>query len=319
MTKYPTYDELPIDPSYPPHTAWGVFGKDDNLGTLNLLTEEIAAKAAQENVKRGAVFSLNWHLESPSPPLFNRTSIQHHIRDRGSSKKFDDVYDNFNTQSSTQFDGLRHVCHMSSGRFYNNVSADDIVGPNSTGRLGIHHMAQRGIAGRGVLLDYGRWCERNGKQVNPLSRHVITVNELEQVAKDQEVEFQKGDILLLRTGWMAAYEREGDRLSDIMDLAKPECIGVEACQDTYRWVWNNRFAAVAGDHVAFEAFPPKDWNDSCHAQFLGGFGMPIGEMFYLEKLAEDCAKDGRYTCLFTSAPLNKYQGVATPPNALCMK
>lgn len=44
MTKYPTYDELPIDPSYPPNTAWGVFGKDDNLGTLNLLTEERAAK-----------------------------------------------------------------------------------------------------------------------------------------------------------------------------------------------------------------------------------------------------------------------------------
>lgn len=47
--------------------------------------------------------------------------------------------------------------------------------------------------------------------------------------------------------------------------------------------------------------------------------MPIGEMFYLEKLADECAQDGVYEFLFTSAPLNKYKGVATPPNAICIK
>lgn len=39
----PTFDQLPISPEYPPHTAWGVWGKEDNLGTLNLLTEERVA------------------------------------------------------------------------------------------------------------------------------------------------------------------------------------------------------------------------------------------------------------------------------------
>lgn len=53
--------------------------------------------------------------------------------------------------------------------------------------------------------------------------------------------------------------------------------------------------------------------------FLGGFGMPIGELLYLDALAEDSAKDGVYTYFFTSAPLNKERGVASPPNALCMK
>jgi hypothetical protein len=53
--------------------------------------------------------------------------------------------------------------------------------------------------------------------------------------------------------------------------------------------------------------------------FLGGWGMPIGEMFYLEKLAADCEKDNVYTFFFTSAPLNKENGVASPPNALCIK
>jgi hypothetical protein len=55
------------------------------------------------------------------------------------------------------------------------------------------------------------------------------------------------------------------------------------------------------------------------AMFLGGWGMPIGEMFFLEKLAEDCDKDKVYTFFFTSAPLNKEKGVASPPNALCIK
>ena len=44
MTKIPAYDELPIDPNSPESSAWGVFGKEDNLGTLNLLTEERVAK-----------------------------------------------------------------------------------------------------------------------------------------------------------------------------------------------------------------------------------------------------------------------------------
>ena len=39
----PSYDQLPIDPKYPPKTAWGIWGEDDNYGTLNLLTEERVA------------------------------------------------------------------------------------------------------------------------------------------------------------------------------------------------------------------------------------------------------------------------------------
>lgn len=36
----PTYDQLPINPKYPKGTAWGVWGDDDNIGTVNLLTPE---------------------------------------------------------------------------------------------------------------------------------------------------------------------------------------------------------------------------------------------------------------------------------------
>lgn len=45
MAKLPAYDNLPIDRTKAPDSsAWGVFGENDNLGTLNLLTEERVAK-----------------------------------------------------------------------------------------------------------------------------------------------------------------------------------------------------------------------------------------------------------------------------------
>jgi hypothetical protein len=43
----PTFDQLPIDPKHPPQTAWGLWGEDDNLGTLNLLTEERVANVSK--------------------------------------------------------------------------------------------------------------------------------------------------------------------------------------------------------------------------------------------------------------------------------
>ena len=48
-------------------------------------------------------------------------------------------------------------------------------------------------------------------------------------------------------------------------------------------------------------------------------GLPLGEMFALDALADDCALDGRYEFLITSAPLNLPHGVASPPNALAVK
>ena len=45
--KLPTFDELPNFHQYT-GCAWDVWGKDDELGTVNLLTDEVAAEAAKE-------------------------------------------------------------------------------------------------------------------------------------------------------------------------------------------------------------------------------------------------------------------------------
>jgi hypothetical protein len=48
------------------------------------------------------------------------------------------------------------------------------------------------------------------------------------------------------------------------------------------------------------------------------WGTPIGELWDLEKLAETCKKENKYSFFLTSAPLNVWGGVASPPNALAI-
>lgn len=55
----PTFDELPSFHNFK-GCAWDVWGKDDELGTINLLTPDVVARAAQEEIRLGRTVSLNW-------------------------------------------------------------------------------------------------------------------------------------------------------------------------------------------------------------------------------------------------------------------
>jgi hypothetical protein len=81
-TSYPKFTELPLDPSHPRHSAWGLWGKDDELGTLNHLTPERTVAAAKE-VKKGLRFGLNWALEQMDYTGGFRDTIKHEIFEIG--------------------------------------------------------------------------------------------------------------------------------------------------------------------------------------------------------------------------------------------
>ncbi len=55
-----------------------------------------------------------------------------------------------------------------------------------------------------------------------------------------------------------------------------------------------------------------------HDNLIALFGMPVGEMFDLDELADICQKLRKWSFFFTSAPLNFPGGVASPPNAICV-
>lgn len=49
----PSYDSLPLREGDPHHSAWGLYGDNDELGTLNRLTDERVAAAAKNEIQKG--------------------------------------------------------------------------------------------------------------------------------------------------------------------------------------------------------------------------------------------------------------------------
>lgn len=126
-----------------------------------------------------------------------------------------------------------------------------------------------------------------------------------------------GDVLLVRTGWHAQLATlPADRLAACQAVMPHHFGGVEQSEEVLRWIWS-RFAAVAGDQPSFEVWPSqRDW--SLHEVLLAGWGCPIGELFWLEDLAETCRREGRWSFFVTSEPCNVPGGVASPPNILAI-
>ena len=86
------------------------------------------------------------------------------------------------------------------------------------------------------------------------------------------------------------------------------------------WLWNNRIAAIATDCPAVEPLPTDFLDEGAlHYRALPLLGLPLGELFVLAPLAEDCARDQRYEFMVVSAPLNVEGGIASPPNAVAIK
>ena len=317
----PSYDQLPIREGAPAGAAWGVFGDEDQVGTINLLTPERVVQAA-DFVRSGRIFALNLPIDIPDPPLFTRGKHRHVIK-QFASYILDDYLDNFYPQASSQWDALSHVKHPRLGA-YNGIADSDITGYGGS-KLGIDNLARRGIAGRGILADVARYYERQGKQqLDCATNDVVPLEDLLATLEAQGTKMWPGDVLLVRVGWTKAYlAMSQEQKSELARETKSP--GIEGSQRTAKWLWEQHFAAVASDSPGLEAIPPPnvsdfmEANDLLHFHMLSFFGMPIGEMWNLEELAEDCASDNRYEFFFTSAPLNIPGGIGSPPNALAIK
>lgn len=314
--RLPSFDQLPVVAGAPPQSAWWLFGEEDQVGLFNLQTPARIVEAAGL-VRKGSVFPLNWELELPGPPLFGRGSPRHTILGAGPGR--DDVIDNFFPQASSQWDSLVHVGHPVHG-FYNGVGEDEITGRPGT-RGGIENWARRGIAGRGVLLDMARHFERAGRPYDPSTAYRIQVEELEACRAAQGLEIRAGDVLMVRTGWMAWYLQQDALVRrGLANTATLQAPGLQAGEAMARYLWDLHIVAAASDCPALEAWPPTAQTGGfLHHYLIGLFGMAIGELWDLERLAADCAADGSYEFLFVSAPLNKLGGVGSPPNALAIK
>ncbi|TGO39147.1 hypothetical protein BHYA_0059g00110 [Botrytis hyacinthi] len=312
----PSFSSLPLQASGPRGNAWGLHGPTDQLGCLNRLTPENTIEAAKE-IKYGIRISTDWALDKPKVPCFGRVQFEQKIIHKSPRTVNDDVLV-LNTQSSSQWDGFRHFGYQDAKVYFNGCTQEEIH--NST-RNGIDVWVENGgIVGRGVLLDYAYWAESQGRTVNPLTTIKIPLSEIKAVAEAQNVTFRSGDILFIRTGYLRAFEAlSSSEAATLATASKMTTIGLEACPEVLEWLWSHEFSAAAGDQPALESLPFNLTNQHwMHEWLLAGWGMPIGELFDLERLGEECRKFKKWTFFFSSVPLKVPGGVASPPNGVAI-
>ncbi|KAL6231980.1 hypothetical protein BDW75DRAFT_247556 [Aspergillus navahoensis] len=326
MLNRPRFEDLPLGPGDPPWSAWRLYGPDDELGTLNLLTPDAVTQAARE-IHTGHRIGLDLPIDYLGKPSHGRQGLAHKIIWKNPRSVHDDEV-NFNTQISTQWDGLRHLGYYREKLWYNGVAQPQISGSSEdrTTALGIHAWAKQGIVGRGVLIDYYRWRLAQGKPFDTMSAHPITQEELVACAQDQGLQFKQGDILFVRSGWRVGYEQLSPEARLQWGASPQAWVGVETTIKTLKWVWETGFSACAGDAPGWECLkegkPPRPEEAMrgyiSHEIMIAGWGMPLGEYFDLEALSEECHRQKRYAFFVSSVPLHVTGGVASPANTIAI-
>jgi hypothetical protein len=165
-----------------------------------------------------------------------------------------------------------------------------------------------GITGRGVLLDWYTWAQRNGIHRSPFETGAVELSHLQAIIDENAIVLRPADILLIRVGFVNEYDALSQEQREGFPTRQPGgLLGLEATRESLKWLWENRFAAIASDAAGFERGPatgPYNHPDmSIHQWCLAGWGMPIGELFDLEELARHCREEQRWTFFLQSMPL----------------
>ena len=244
----PPFSSLPLDKNGPAGNAWGLYGKDDELGALHMLTPSVVQSAASE-IQSGQRVPLDWSLNLPTFPSFDRPAFDWRMEIRrhpnGDKRVVNDDFLNINTQSSSQWDGFRHYGYQQAGKFYGGRTQQELEESEVIGTEKIVNAG--GITTRGVILDYPRWLEKKGKEkVHALSANSIKVEDLKDMLKETGVKTRDGDLLLLRTGFTRDYESLGTEERKALATKPPTFLGVESSKAVLQWIWESGFAAVAG-------------------------------------------------------------------------
>lgn len=314
--RLPAYSELPESPTGRGRSAWQLFGAGDNAGLISLQTPQRIASAAAREIRTGRRFALNAPVGQYDPPLYGRRRARHRLLPDPGDAGFDDELDSFNPQAGSQWDSLAHVA-AAPGAFYNGVTAHQI---RTQARNTIGEWARRGLAGRAVMLDAGRFLGVAAGQAV-----AVSAEQLEHCRRSASAEIEPGDILVIYTGFDAWYAQQpAATRAAIADDRRLTAAGLEHSEAMAEYLWNLHVSAIVADGPSVEVWPP-DWSEQArpfgflHQTLIGLFGMALGELWWLADLAGDCRSDGRYTMFLASAPLNVPGGVSSPANALAFK
>jgi kynurenine formamidase len=298
---------------------WGKWGPQDELGTLNYVEPEMVVRAAGL-VRQGKVIScaLPFDGNGPQSGWNGRINPLHFMLQDGGDAAIgaqdsmaelryadDAVY--MPLQCGTQWDALSHVFYQ--GTMYNGFGLEHVSSTGAT-KCGVQLMADK-VTGRGVLLDMPRY--RGVPWLEPGDG--ITSADLAGCAASQGVAVGRGDFVLVRTGQIAACRDRGSWGS----YSAGDAPGLAL--DAVHWICGNELAGVATDTWGMEVRPNEltEIYQPLHVVLLVNVGLLVGEIFDLERLADDCARDGIYEFLFAAGPLPFTKAVGSPLNPLAIK
>lgn len=289
---------------------WGRWGDTDERGALNLLNPEVIL-AAKDSIKTGKVYGLGIPIQSAGVPLLDyrgkpmRLTLMNYSDDgmyegmgcEPGTGAHEDILV-FASHTTSHMDALCHV--YGEKKHYNGFGAETMKTHTGAAHLGIEKVGS--FAARMVMLDMVAHLGGGENGCVELG-HCITDKELEACAAAQGVEIRKGDIVLIRTGYLDYWNSKSGK-----DLSFEQAgIGRAAA----RFLAEKDVVAVGSDNAAVEAIP-FDENDflTVHKILLVESGIYLLEFLNLKELAEDKCYEG----LMAVSPLKVTGATGSPVN-----
>lgn len=282
---------------------WGRWGKDDERGTLNLLTPERRRRALAA-ARDGASVSLS-HDYIKERAEDATSPFGHEILGLATPPFVGDRY-------TIAYHGYAHshmdsICHNSlDGKLYNGLERAAVVTAQGCTKLGINNFKQ-GIVARGVLIDVARL--KGVKYLEPGTP--IYVEDLEAWERQANVEVGAGDIMLVRNGRWARRAEKGAWATS------REGSGLHA--SVLPWLKSRDVAMIGSDNVN-DVLPSRvdGVSQPIHQVVLVAMGMPLFDNLDLDAVAAEAGRRNRWVFLAVTAPLAVENGTGSPLNPLAI-
>ena len=127
-----------------------------------------------------------------------------------------------------------------------------------------------------MKLTLQSYAAAHGITYDPFSTHHISLDHLKACLAEQGTELKIGDVFLVRTGFIRAYEDAADDVRIELGQRKGwRGVGVEPSKRMAEWLYNNHFASVGGDSPTFEAWPSGPDDFFLHPVLIAGMGTQV--------------------------------------------
>jgi hypothetical protein len=281
---------------------WGRWGKDDELGTLNLITAArrkqaigLAKEAFPVSLARDA--NITKGVDNPCPLEWELTTdLPETVTDRI-------AYPCIHGPGTTHLDSFAHM--FFDGKMWNGYSRNLVTKQGGAAKVSILTM-KNGILTRGVLYDIPKL--KGVPYLEPGTR--IFPEDLEAWEKMAGVKAGPGDALVLRWGKWARRAKVGPQPGDL-------AAGLD--NSVIPWLKKRDIGLLVWETAGYQPQPPGDLaRNALHNFVLEILGVHILDRADLEAVSEAAAERKRWEFMLTVAPMPIPNGTGSPVNPLAI-